>query len=267
MTIHLQSIGLKAFKESTDSFPFNLPLVQNWHDIQLQSPVTILVGENGSGKSTFMETLACAIDITVVGGEPLSKDPSLKQIRDLARYVNLGWNIKHPHRGFFLRAEDFFNFTKRIAQTVHEMDELTADFSSRFSGYGRMLATGAVEAEKAEMLERYDGDLDANSHGESFLKLFQSRLVPGGLYILDEPEAPLSPQRQLSLIALIKDMVLNQNAQFIIATHSPILMSFPDAHIYCFDTIPPQLTAFDEVEHVDLMRKFLANPEAYLRHL
>jgi predicted ATPase len=97
--------------------------------------------------------------------------------------------------------------------------------------------------------------------------LFQARFVPGGLYLLDEPEAPLSPLRQLTLLSMMKEMVEEQEAQFIIATHSPILMAFPDAEIVSFDHLPPQQVAYDELEHVSLTRDFLANPEAFLRNL
>ena len=113
---------------------------------------------------------------------------------------------------------------------------------------------------------RYGVDLDANSHGQSFLKLFQSRFVPGGLYLLDEPEAPLSPQSQLAFLAMLKDMVA-QESQFIIATHSPIILAFPEATIYSFDAIPVRCVAYESLEHVSLTRDFLASPERFLRHL
>jgi predicted ATPase len=109
-------------------------------------------------------------------------------------------------------------------------------------------------------------DLDANSHGQSFLKLFASRFVPGGLYLLDEPEAPLSPQSQLALIAMIGDMIA-RDAQFIIATHSPILLAFPNALIYSCDRVPIERVRFDDLEHVVLTRDFLNDPEKFLRHL
>ncbi|HAZ44940.1 MAG TPA: hypothetical protein DCZ55_10825, partial [Cyanobacteria bacterium UBA11371] len=109
-------------------------------------------------------------------------------------------------------------------------------------------------------------NLDANSHGESFLKLFQSRFVPGGLYLLDEPEAPLSPLRQLAFLSMLKDMV-NQDSQFIIATHSPILMAFPQASILSFDSYPVKEVPYDQLEQVTLTKAFLNNPESYLRHL
>ena len=118
----------------------------------------------------------------------------------------------------------------------------------------------------SRLVKKYGENLDANSHGESFLKLFQSRFVPGGLYLLDEPEAPLSPQRQLALLSMLKEMV-SEDAQFIIATHSPILMAFPEAVILSFDTHPIKEVKWEEIEHVSLTRAFLNNPSSFLRHL
>src|SRR5438093_4116789 len=117
------------------------------------------------------------------------------------------------------------------------------------------LKQGPLQASIAELEKRYGAQLDANSHGESFLKLFQSRFVPGGLYLLDEPEAPLSPQSQLALLAMIGDMVA-QDAQFIIATHSPILLAFPHARIYSFDHTPPRAVRYEELDHVALTPDF-----------
>jgi predicted ATPase len=116
------------------------------------------------------------------------------------------------------------------------------------------------------MERRYGLDLDANSHGQSFLRVFRSRFVPGGLYLLDEPEAPLSPQSQLALIAMMRDMVA-RDAQFVVATHSPILLAFPGARILSFDESPPAELDYDALPHVGLTRDFLNAPERFLRHL
>jgi len=134
------------------------------------------------------------------------------------------------------------------------------------SKYAEGLAQGPLASSLAGMEERYGVDLDANSHGQSFLKLFQSRFVPGGLYLLDEPEAPLSPQSQLALLAMIGDMVA-QNAQFIIATHSPMLLAFPDAQIYSFDRTPVEVVAYDDLDHVRITRDFLNAPARYLSQI
>ncbi|HEX8116062.1 MAG TPA: AAA family ATPase, partial [Pyrinomonadaceae bacterium] len=140
------------------------------------------------------------------------------------------------------------------------------EFEKELTGYGLQLAKGAVLGQRRALAEKYGEDADARSHGESFLQLFQSRFVPGGLYLLDEPEAPLSPQRQLALLAMLKSMA-EQDSQFVVATHSPILMALPGADILSFDHAPVRRVRYEEVEHVNLTRDFLNNPEAFLRHL
>jgi predicted ATPase len=145
---------------------------------------------------------------------------------------------------------------------LHEIDE---EYKDR-SDYARDLARLSTASGLGALQQRYGDGLDARSHGESFLALFQARFVPDGLYLLDEPEAPLSPIRQLALISAIKNM-LTQNGQFIIATHSPILMAFPDAAILDFDGGQIHPARFDELEHVRLMRDFLQDPQAFLRAL
>jgi predicted ATPase len=113
----------------------------------------------------------------------------------------------------------------------------------------------------------YGDGLDARSHGEAFLELFRSRMRPDGLYLLDEPEAPLSPTRQLTLLAMLRMMVEEQGAQIIMATHSPIIMAYPGATIYSFEAGGVEPVGYDDVEHISVMRSFLRDPESYLRHL
>jgi len=128
------------------------------------------------------------------------------------------------------------------------------------------LAQGSAEAQRRAVIEKYGEDAAAASHGESFLRLLQARFVPGGLYLLDEPEAPLSPIRQLAFMSRLKEMVA-QNAQFLFATHSPLLMAFPGATILSLDHLPIRSAQYHELEHVTLTRDFLNNPEAFLRRL
>ena len=192
--------------------------------------------------------------------------PSPPVTRQLGRELKLSWS-KKTRRGFFLRAEDFFRFARRMAELSKEIDETIGEYEGKLSGYGLMLAKGSALGQKEELTRRYGENLDANSHGESFLKLFQARFVPGGLYLLDEPEAPLSPLRQISLLSMIKGMVDEGESQFIIATHSPILMAYPGASIISFDSHPLAEVAWEDLEHVSLMRSFLNRPEQFLRHL
>jgi len=252
-------------KDRMGEHPFRVPLVRARPSLAFKRPVTILVGENGTGKSTLLESIAVAAGSVAVGGHSLDRDESLGQARALANYLRLSW-AKKTRKGFFLRSEDFFNFAKRVREEQAELRSMADEFGAKYKGYGRMLAMGAALGQSQALKAQYGEDLDANSHGESFLRLFQSRLTPGGLYILDEPEAPLSPVRQIALIAMIQDCV-KDGSQFLIATHSPILMAFPEAQILNIegDSISPK--PFSELEHVKVTKAFLNNPDSFLRHL
>ncbi|HWO02850.1 MAG TPA: AAA family ATPase [Blastocatellia bacterium] len=263
--LHLRSIEKKSSPRAVESFPFNLELIKKFTRIDFHRPVTFFVGENGSGKSTLLEAIAAGVGSITVGGDDVQLDHTLEHARKLASQFRFVWH-KRTTKGFFLRAEDFFNFARRINRMSAELEDLAASYDERFTGYALGLAKGAVLGQRRALAERYGEDADARSHGESFLHLFQSRFVPGGLYLLDEPEAPLSPLRQLSLLSMLKDMV-SRKAQFIIATHSPILMAFPEASIVSFDTHPVKEVAYEDIEHVNLTRLFLNNPEAFLRRL
>jgi predicted ATPase len=263
----LRSVGRRPGGDPA-RFPFSVPVIRTLDSLALPGAVTFFVGENGSGKSTLLEGIAAAARLPVVGSADLDVDVTLDAQRVLGDALRLVWS-RRTSRGFFLRAEDFFGFAKRLSAMRSEFQarlaEIDVEYADR-SDWSKGLASGPVRASLADMERRYGIDLDANSHGQSFLRLFQSRFVPGGLYLLDEPEAPLSPQSQLGLMAMIAEMVA-QDAQFIVATHSPILLAFPGATIYSFDRSPVERVAYDQLEHVVLTREFLAAPERYLRHL
>ena len=269
MSHHLRSIELRSVPPaSADRFPYTVPVIRTLPVLRVDRAVTFLVGENGSGKSTLLEGIAGAAGLPAVGSAAVDKDETLTAQRFLGKSLKLTWD-RRAFRGFFLRAEDFFGFTKALSRERTELlarlDEIDVAFAER-SDKAKGLAKLPVASSLADMERRYGVNLDANSHGQSFLKLFQSRFVPGGLYLLDEPEAPLSPQSQLALIAMISDMIA-QDSQFIIATHSPILLGFPDALIYSFDRTPVEAVPFEELDHVVITRDFLNAPERFLRHL
>ena len=266
--IHLRAIKRQKKKNDVASFPFNMPMIQMMDEILFTTPVTFLVGENGSGKSTILEAIAHAAGSITVGTVDANRDETLAPIRALSETFHLVWRAR-TRKGFFLRAEDFFGYVKRVTQMRSELeqdlrrvDEAYKGRSAQAKGLARMPYSRELHA----LNEQYGRSIETYSHGESFLELFQSRMKPNGLYLLDEPEAPLSPLRQLTFISLLKQMVAEQ-CQFIIATHSPIIMAFPGATILSFDETPIQAVAYDELEHVTIMRSFLNNPEQYLRHL
>jgi predicted ATPase len=265
--IHLRCARFATPPGST-GFPFNVPAVRSLRTLEFPSPVTFFVGENGSGKSTVLEALAIATRRTAIGSAGVHDDPTLEPQRRLGRAIKLVWN-RWNDRGFFLRAEDFFGFAKQLSRLRAELNERLAEIGEEYdehSAYARGLAEAPVRASLADMERRYGRDLDARSHGEAFLKLFGNRFVPGGLYLLDEPEAALSPQSQLGLLAMLDEMV-GKGAQFIVATHSPILLGFPGATIYNFDLDPVAAVAYADLEQVALTRDFLNQPERFLRHL
>ena len=251
-----------------DRFPFSVPIVALLERLEFTAPVTFLVGENGCGKSTLLEAIACAAESITAGRESVSKDETLVPIRDLAAHFRLSWS-KRTRRGFFMRAEDFFGYARRMSQLRDEQERRLAEIDGEYEGRSetaRSYARMPHARELAEMRRYYGEDLDARSHGESYLAFFQARFVPEGLYLLDEPEAPLSPMRQLSFLVMLKSMV-ERRAQFIIATHSPIVMAFPGATILSCDDGAIHEIAYEELEHVTLARAFLQDPERYLRYL
>jgi predicted ATPase len=267
--IHLRAIstdGSDALQQ--DAYPFHVPVIRALERLEFTTPVTFFVGENGSGKSALLGTLACGTGSITAGSQSVKTDPTLQPARLLARHLRMSW-AKRTHKGLFLRAEDFFGYVKGLAQMragleqdLREVDEQYKDGSKTAQGYARMPIAG----ELAALRERYGRGLEAYSHGEGYLTFFQARFVPNGLYLLDEPEAALSPKRQLAFVALLKQMV-EQDAQFIIATHSPIILACPGATILSFNEPPIRAVEYGELEHVWLTRDFLNNPAAFLKYL
>lgn len=251
-----------------EGFPFDLPLLTGTRRVDLDPGVTLLVGENGSGKSTLLEAIAIAAELPTAGAADLARDPTLDPVRPLAEALRLAWSAR-SRSGLFLRAEDYFGYVQRVRRT-------RAGLLADAARVGADLPT-LPEAERARRLapylgsaaalnRRYGGDLDARSHGESFLAFFQARLTGPGLYVLDEPEAALSPLRQIALLTLVRDATA-RGAQFLIATHAPLLMACPGARRYELRDGAAFEVAFDDLEHVRTLRAFLADPAAFLRHL
>lgn len=267
MTLHLRSARYQPHN-TPDAFPFTVPPIRAMDEIAF-SEVTFFVGENGSGKSTLLEALAAAIGSITVGAEGVDDDPTLHPARALAKHLRLTWNIR-TRKGFFLRSEDFFGYVKHMAKLKADLEAERRAVDDEYKGrseYAKGLAKMGYGRELADMQRRYGDGLDTFSHGESYFTLFRSRFAPGGLYLLDEPEAPLSPMRQLTLLAMIKQMVEEHEAQFIIATHSPILMAYPGASILSFDGGSVQPADYASLEHVFITKAFLNDPDQFLRRL
>lgn len=251
-----------------DAFPFSIPALRELHEMSFPGPVTFFAGENGSGKSTLLEAMAITANLPTVGSREAGADGSLTDQRKLARTMTAIWD-RRMHRGFFLRAEDFFGFIGRLDAIVAEMEARLEEIEREYKGRSELakrLATGPVAATLGSIQARYGDNLDANSHGETFLHVFRERIVPGGLYLIDEPEAALSPQSQLGFVSMMADAV-REGGQFVIATHSPVLMAVPGATIYNFDETPLREVAYDALDGIQLLRSFLQAPGRYMRHL
>jgi predicted ATPase len=231
---YLRSVATLPEKVPASSYPFNIPAFRGGLDLHFRTNVTFFVGENGSGKSTLLEGLAECCGFNPEGGNRDHHRETFAERSEFAQALRLSW-LPKVTEGFFLRAESFYNF---------------ASFIDRVSD-----------------LRAYGGKaLHEQSHGESFLALFANRFEHG-LYILDEPEAALSPQRQLSFLRIIYELEKPGHAQFLIATHSPIILSYPGAVLFALDGDGLHETAYSETDHFRITRDFLNAPERYLRHL
>ncbi len=233
--LYIRGIILNNSKiERHDEYPFCLPVIRQLNSLDLQSRVTFFVGENGTGKSTLLEAIAVNYGFNPEGGSKNFNFSTYQSHSDLYQYITLSKGIKKPKDGYFLRAESFYN----VATEINRLG---------VSGYGNK-------------------SLHDQSHGESFMSLMLNRFLGNGIYILDEPEAALSPSRQFGLLARMNDLV-KENSQFIIATHSPILLAFPHAEIFVLSENAITSTPYEQTEHYILTKQFLNNTGKMLKEL
>lgn len=253
--------------DGDEAYPWSVPAIATFERLTFAKPVTFLMGENGSGKSTFLEALAIASRAAAVGARDVGDDSTLAGARRLADAFTL-LSKARPATRLFFRAEDAFGFTQRVEREARELREISDDIANdeKASDRAKRRARGFIEGQRRALTSRYGEDPHARSHGEAFLGILRERLVPRGLYFLDEPETPLSPTRVLALLVLVNDAVA-AGSQFVIATHSPLLAALPNAQILVFDGAEIVETAYDDLEHVRVTRDFLNAPQRYLRHL
>lgn len=231
----LRSVSLKeSAPVAGGQYPFSIAPIRNLGTLEFHPKVTFLVGDNGMGKSTLLEAIAVAAGLNAEGGSRNFNFASRATHSPLHEHVRVVRGVRRPTDDFFLRAESLYNAASYI-------DDLEREWPGLLSSYG--------------------GDsLHEQSHGESFWALLESRFRGNGLYFLDEPEAALSPNRQLAALARIHQLV-RARSQFIIATHSPILMAYPDAHIYLFNPDGIRRVAYQDTEHYQVTRNFLNHVE------
>ena len=227
---------------SFSEYPFNLPAIKNLDTLSFHPKVTFIVGENGSGKSTILESIAVKFGFNAEGGTRNFNFSSRATHSDLNQYIKVVKGTKRPQDGFFFRAESFYNFATNI-------DELDSEMS-----FGPPL------------INSYGGrSLHEQSHGESFFAVFLNKFSGKSIYILDEPEAALSPSRQMSMLTRMHELV-GEGSQFIIATHSPIIMAYPNARIYQINEGFEQVN-YEDTEHYQVMHSFLNNTQKMLNIL
>jgi predicted ATPase len=229
--IELQHEHIPSFNK----YPFSIPAVKNLQQLDLKSKVTFFVGENGTGKSTLLEAIAdkCGFN-TASGGRNNYYDVHAAESA-LGEYIKLSWMPKVT-KGFFLRAESFYNFASHI------------DTVGYYDSYGGR-------------------SLHQQSHGEAFLSLFSNRFKGKAIYLLDEPEAALSPQRQLAFLTILHELVSSGDSQFIIATHSPIILGYPNATILSFDNGKIEEVDYEMTDNYQITKLFLQDRERFLREI
>jgi predicted ATPase len=234
--LFLKAVKLKRSRvPSLKEYPFSIPAIRELDEMQLHSPVTFFIGENGTGKSTLLEAIAVAAGFNAEGGSKNFRFVTRVSHSPLHEYLQLVRSGVRPRDGYFLRAESFYNV--------------------------------ATAADDYGVNQAYGGEsLHAQSHGESFMALVLHRLQGNGLYLFDEPEAALSPTRQLSIMVAMQELV-ERGSQFVIATHAPILLGYPGAEILHFGAGPISPVEYKETEHYVVTRAFLERPQQMLREM
>ena len=235
---YLREIELKRDKiDSYDQFPFSIPAIKELDFIEFHPDVTFFVGENGAGKSTLIEAIAVAMGLNAEGGNKNTGFATEQTHSELDRYIKTVKSFKRPKDYYFLRAESFYNVATYLDQLI----------PPPLQGYGGQ-------------------SLHHQSHGESFMATISNKLRGNGLYIMDEPEAALSPARQMAALSEIHRLV-EDGSQFIIATHSPILLAYPRAKIYQFSDSGIYETAYEDTEHYEITRNFLNRHQQMMKIL
>ena len=261
----IQSIQFNKFPHQ--DYPFNIPAFKNLDHLDLSQPITIFVGDNGSGKSTLLKAIAYHNSAINVSSHSISSN-YYKDIRALSSVMRCAYDYK-TRKGFFFSGEEFITYIhhlKHMKQTlIDELNRIDEAYKNK-SAFARSQARMAPAGQLAQMNQMYDGDLNTKSHGEGFLTFFKERMHQKGIYLLDEPETPLSAINQYQLVVMITDLVKN-GSQVIIATHSPIIMALKNAKIYYFGDENIENIDYEDIESVQFTKHFLNHKDDYINRL
>ena len=265
--IFLRAIRNRDHAYPTDQYPLNLPQIASIERLEFPAPVTLIAGDNGSGKTTVVELIA-ALTGAVRIGDARADRRAQSSFLGASRAFRAEFDHR-PKRSFFFLAEDFTRYIDAREDMMREeraeLERIDREYNGR-SGYAKNLAAMPHASSLHAMTNMYSDELAQQSHGEGYIDFFGSRLNAQGLYLMDEPEGALSYYNQYVLMNMIADAV-NRECQFIISTHSPVLLAYPGAALNAFDNGALNQTSFDALENVNFLRDFLSAPGRYLRRL
>lgn len=263
--IYLRALKKTREVDNRKEYPLSTGLCQNLERLEFTKPVTIIMGDNGTGKTTLLEILASVLTAVRIDGNLSETHGKQNLFKEIERFYRIEM-IKKPKRNFFFQAEDFIRYIDNLhemrREAINGLEEININFKDK-SGYSRGLAATPYAKALYEMDQMYEEDITKRSHGESFIDFFGARIIENGLYIIDEPEAALSFYNQLVLMNLIGEAE-KRKCQIIISTHSPVLAAYPGACIYEIDNENIiRETSYDEIENIKFLKSFLSRRELY----
>jgi len=259
---YLSSIHINT--EKKHPYPYDVPAVKYAKHIDLSNNITFIIGENGTGKSTLLESIACRLQLPHMDGKGYGKK-CFDAAKRLLPYLELDWNIERSV-GFFFRAEDFGDFLNSIHRSDVDLHNQMSYLNDDVPPQIIQQMKDSANYQLHQVRKNYGQELDSFSHGEAYMHIMNQMVNQRGIYLLDEPEASLSPSKQSAFIYFLQNHLQHFNSQFIIATHSPMLMAYPDATIYEITNDGMKKTPLEDTDHYSITKMFLNNPKSFLQH-